>query len=551
MLSPRASSPSLSSDDLSNPIQPRAVLQEIHANTIPSSSEGLKSAQAAPKILHRNPIRVAGEAMAHGRDLLITPPPSSPYIDLRIPLQHSGSVHIMATSKSKTLSPAMATPPPSSSPCHHSHHARTPSVATSVAFVPDDLVVEAGYPVVIGRMAKPLDVSKTGPHLTQPGSVLFYTLPLKELEVSRLHIIVERVPNGVRLKAIGKNGLRVGNHFVGEGQEIVLPEQKGVVILDLWVKTISLQCGLPRESLPAPIQPKVEEVEVEEFVKEAVPPTASTAVFSDITIPITPTEDRHHTTSLPPSSPASSPLSSLPSDDEMSPPRGVKRKAESLPPSSPAKRVIKDEDDEDMDAEGEEQDDEDDDEDAKAEEDDDDEDLLGESRLVHGASPTPSAYSEGTRTSALKENGKRHTATPESPSLKRPRTAEAEAELRTAVLPHLVTALALSVTTTTPISHLLPEVLEQSSLASYDREGIIRITRDLLEDGIRGMFGKVVRRGKDASGRPLENVYFYNADKDPDRERGRNLGGLGGRRVRNAQMTDKQYYWRPVGRKRS
>ncbi|KZT57778.1 hypothetical protein CALCODRAFT_270988 [Calocera cornea HHB12733] len=506
MLSPRASSPDQSSDLPSKHALARAVLQEIQANTIPSASDDITSAHPQPKILHRNPTRAAGEAMDHGRELLITPPPSSPYIDLRIPLQHVGSVHIMATSKPKTLSPAMATPPPSSSPCNHSHHARTPSVSTSVALLPDDLVIEAGHPVVIGRMAKPLDASKTGPHLTQPGTVLFYTLPLKELEVSRLHIIVERVPHGVRLKAIGKNGLRVGNHFVGEGQEIVLPEQKGLVNLDLWVKTIKLQCASPHGASPAPspIQLKSEEPEMKEFRKEFnVPPTASTAVFSDITIPITPTEDRRETTSLPPSSPASSPLSSLPSDDEMSPPRGVKRKAGSLPPSSPAKRIIQDEDededdddeDEDMDADGEEQEDEEDEEDAKLE-DDDEEDLLGESRLAHEASPTPSAYSDGRRPTSLNQNGKRASASPQSPTLKRPRTAQAEAELRTAVLPHLVTALALSVTTTTPLSHLLPEVLEQSALASYDREDIIRICRDLLEDGVKGTFGKVVRRGK-------------------------------------------------------
>jgi len=503
--------------------------------------------------------------MAHGTELLITPPPSSPYIDLRIPLQHSGSVHIMATSTSKpkslSLSTAMATPPPSSSPCQLSHHTRTPSVSSSVAPLPDLLVVETARPVVIGRMAKPLDASKTGPHLTLPGTVLFYTLPLKELEVSRLHIIVERVPNAVRLKAIGKNGLRVGNHFVGENQEIVLPEQKGIVSLDLWVKTIKLQCALPNalplSSSPEPVVLKTEVIEV----KDHIPPhAASEPIFSEATIPMTPIEDRHQTTSLPPSSPASSPLSSLSSEDEMPAPRGIKRKAGSLPPSSPTKKVAKSDEDEDMDAGGDEEDDEEDEDDEVddeefKEEEEDDEDLLGESRLADASSlrssPTPSAFSAKPRSNSSNQNGKHISASPISPLFKRPRTGESEAELRAAVLPHLVTALALSTKTTTPLSDLLPEVWEQSALASYDHDDISRMSRDLLEEGIKGMFGKVVRRGKDASGRPLENVYFYNADKDPDRERGRNLGGLGGRRVRSSQLTDKQYYWRPVGRKRT
>ncbi|EJU04301.1 hypothetical protein DACRYDRAFT_20872 [Dacryopinax primogenitus] len=249
----------------------------------------------------------------------------------------------------------------------------------------------------------------------------------------------------------------------------------------------------------------------------------------------------------------------------MSPPRGVKRKAGSLPPSSPVKRIAMSEQsgDEDMDADGEENEDDEQDQDQEDHQDngeevprkdneDEDDDLLG--LLVQQsarAPPSTSVYTEEPAPKLQNQNGSHHSASPQLPLPKPRRTAEEEIQFRIAVLPHLVTALALSVTTTTPLSHILPEVLEQSSLASYDHEDITEMCRTLLEDGVKGMFGKVVRRGKDASGRPLENVYFYNADKDPDRERGRNLGNLGGRRVRHAQMTDKQYYWRPVGRKRT
>ncbi|KAL7411816.1 hypothetical protein BDY24DRAFT_416730 [Mrakia frigida] len=121
-------------------------------------------------------------------------------------------------------------------------------------------------------------------------------------------------------------------------------------------------------------------------------------------------------------------------------------------------------------------------------------------------------------------------------------------------LPSLLSStLVFSHQTSMSLPDLVRAVLEaQPGLRELGREEEWRGWCAGVLEQVEGMFGRIERKGKDASGQPLLDLFFYDPARDPDQIRAKELGGLM-RPLRGTQRQGKTYFFkRPStpGRKR-
>lgn len=101
----------------------------------------------------------------------------------------------------------------------------------------------------------------------------------------------------------------------------------------------------------------------------------------------------------------------------------------------------------------------------------------------------------------------------------------------------LVNHLAFSRLSSTPITDL--QGISKSTQALTPKQMRVLLTR-----GAPGV-GVIYREGKDAAGKPLDEEYFYDIDKDDDRDRVNMVNTTKGRAtLRNCRKKHKQYYWK-------
>ncbi|GHJ88202.1 hypothetical protein NliqN6_4604 [Naganishia liquefaciens] len=114
----------------------------------------------------------------------------------------------------------------------------------------------------------------------------------------------------------------------------------------------------------------------------------------------------------------------------------------------------------------------------------------------------------------------------------------------------VATSLVFSGTSAISAPDLVKSILDsQPSMKTHGRESVWAIwVNDTLDS--HPMFGRVDRKGKDASGKPLLPLFHYVPTEDYDRERAAELGGLM-RPLRGTQRGGgKAIDWRPVGGRR-
>ncbi|GME47829.1 hypothetical protein GTA08_BOTSDO10118 [Neofusicoccum parvum] len=78
-------------------------------------------------------------------------------------------------------------------------------------------------------------------------------------------------------------------------------------------------------------------------------------------------------------------------------------------------------------------------------------------------------------------------------------------------------------------------------------ESTARLTGDDLQQMLDNLpcVGEITRVGKDASGQPLENEYYYVPEMDENQmRRDAVVGGIGGSGLRSVRKAHKQYYWK-------
>ncbi|PHH61636.1 hypothetical protein CDD81_8100 [Ophiocordyceps australis] len=107
-----------------------------------------------------------------------------------------------------------------------------------------------------------------------------------------------------------------------------------------------------------------------------------------------------------------------------------------------------------------------------------------------------------------------------------------------AIANHVVNQLAFSRLSSTPLSTIMQNLPSDVPLG---------LTSDSLRDTIEATacIGVIDRPGKDAAGKPLENEYYYMAEKDEDEQRrAAVVDGLRKPSLRNCRKQHKQYYWK-------
>lgn len=105
------------------------------------------------------------------------------------------------------------------------------------------------------------------------------------------------------------------------------------------------------------------------------------------------------------------------------------------------------------------------------------------------------------------------------------------------------------------INHLAFSRLSQTPLKQL--QSVSALTQNLTRQQLRAVLasiqciGTIYRHGKDAAGKPLEEEYYYDTEKDQDMERTKLVSSIkGSSGLRNCRKTHKQYFWKkPVTKK--
>ncbi|KZV93443.1 hypothetical protein EXIGLDRAFT_835739 [Exidia glandulosa HHB12029] len=114
----------------------------------------------------------------------------------------------------------------------------------------------------------------------------------------------------------------------------------------------------------------------------------------------------------------------------------------------------------------------------------------------------------------------------------------------------LVETLALAKSTSISTTQLVAAVLaEQSHLRPQRSEQEWADVFAQVLDAC-AVFGRIRRTVKDANGKPIEDQWYYQPDRDTNSERASLLGGLVKGKRSAAKKEDVQYYWRPIPKTR-
>lgn len=81
----------------------------------------------------------------------------------------------------------------------------------------------------------------------------------------------------------------------------------------------------------------------------------------------------------------------------------------------------------------------------------------------------------------------------------------------------------------------------------FARKAWIELLESVLHSPEAPHFGTIQRAGKDSAGNPLENWFYYDKDKDHDKERAESLGAFV-KPIRQALKTQKAVFWKKVSR---
>lgn len=99
------------------------------------------------------------------------------------------------------------------------------------------------------------------------------------------------------------------------------------------------------------------------------------------------------------------------------------------------------------------------------------------------------------------------------------------------------------------INHLAFSRTSQTPL--YTLQTVSAITQNLSRTQLRAVLfqiqsiGTIYRKGKDAAGKPLDEEYYYDVEKDDDLERTKLVSSIkGASGLRNCRKTHKQYFWK-------
>jgi pSer/pThr/pTyr-binding forkhead associated (FHA) protein len=106
----------------------------------------------------------------------------------------------------------------------------------------------------------------------------------------------------------------------------------------------------------------------------------------------------------------------------------------------------------------------------------------------------------------------------------------------------LVNHLAFSRLSQTPLQQLQTVSQSIQALSRYQLRAVLVAIKCI---------GVIYRHGKDAAGKPLDEEYYYDVERDTDLERTKLVSSIkGSSGLRNCRKTHKQYFWkRPVNKK--
>ncbi|KAF7339444.1 hypothetical protein MSAN_02158600 [Mycena sanguinolenta] len=153
------------------------------------------------------------------------------------------------------------------------------------------------------------------------------------------------------------------------------------------------------------------------------------------------------------------------------------------------------------------------------------------------------------RSPSLSESSSRSSSvSPEEPSPKP--TPELDPELCGMLIECMATSRASSLPMSTLYKNVMQSYPSLKSRGSDDE--CLELMERVLEGGTvagggSGVFGKVLRNGKDELDPPLESQWFYVSERDPDKERAQLISSMMPRPAKRTETKKyKQYYYRPL-----